>query len=82
MSFLEKIKNPEFWSNFLKVAMPFFVVVILVSLFINSGRDIFNGDFTKVGEANFGNGKWKNFFAFKIIFSVFYGLYITNKKME
>jgi hypothetical protein len=82
MSFLEKIKNTEFWSNFLKVAIPFFVVVTLVSLLMKSWREIFAGDFATVNEANFSEGKWQNFFGFKIIFSVFYGLYMTNKKMK
>jgi hypothetical protein len=82
MSFLEKIKNPEFWSNFLKVAIPFFIVVTLVSLLMNSSREIFSGDFAKVNEANFSDGKWKTFFGFKIIFTAFYGLYIINKKKK
>lgn len=82
MTFLEKIKNPVFWSNFLKVAIPFFIVVTLVSLLMNSWKEIFAGDFSMVHEANFSDGKWKNFFGFKIVFSAFYGLYMTNKKMK
>ncbi|WP_299059965.1 hypothetical protein [uncultured Polaribacter sp.] len=82
MTFLEKIKQPIFWSNFAKVAIPFFIIVTLVSLLMNSSSAIFSGDFNKVSEANFTNGKWKNFFGFKIVFSTFYGLYITNKKMK
>ncbi|MEO9570812.1 MAG: hypothetical protein ABJH82_14105 [Polaribacter sp.] len=81
MAFLEKIKQPEFWSNFLKVAIPFFVIVTVISLLINSSSEIFSGDFVTLNKNNFSDGKWKNFFGFKIIFSVFYGLYITNKKM-
>ena len=82
MSFLEKIKQPLFWSNFAKVAIPFFVIVTIVSLLMSSASDIFSGAFDKVSETNFTNGKWKNFFGFKVVFSTFYGLYMTNKKMK
>ncbi|MCL7753807.1 hypothetical protein [Polaribacter sp. Z022] len=82
MAFLNKIKQPEFWSNFAKVAIPFFVIVTVISLLINSSSEIFSGDFETLNKNNFSDGKWKNFFGFKIIFSVFYGLYITNKKMK
>ena len=82
MTFLEKIKQPLFWSNFAKVAIPFFVIVTIISLLINSSSSIFSGDFETLNQSNFADGKWKNFFGFKVVFSVFYGLYITNKKMK
>ncbi|PQJ75811.1 hypothetical protein [Polaribacter gangjinensis] len=82
MSFLKKIQQPKFLPNFLKVAIPFFVLVTIFSLAINSWSDIFAGDFAKVAEANFNNGKWKAFFGYKIVFSAIYGLYITNKNMK
>ena len=82
MSFKEKINNPFFWSNFVKVAVPFFIVVTLVSLLMNSWKEIFAGDFATVLDVNFMDGKWKSFFGFKIIFSAFYGLYMTNKNMK
>ena len=81
MSVLEKIKQPLFWTNFAKVAIPFFVIVTIVSLLLASFSDIFSGDFTQVAETNFLNGKWKNFFGFKVVFSAVYGFYMTNKKM-
>jgi hypothetical protein len=81
MSFVEKIKHPQFWANFTKVAVPFFIIVVVISLFINSFSEIFSGDFETLYQRNFSDGKWKNFFGFKIVFSVFYGLYITYKKM-
>ncbi|WP_166387015.1 MULTISPECIES: hypothetical protein [unclassified Polaribacter] len=81
MTFSEKIKQPLFWSNFARVAIPFFIIVTLVSLFMASFSDIFSGDFTKVAETNFTDGKWKNFFGFKVVFSAVYGFYMTNKKM-
>jgi hypothetical protein len=82
MSFIKKIKNPVFWSSFLRVAIPFFIVVTIFSLFMNSWSAIFAGDFTGVFETNFGDEKWKNFWGIKLFISVFYGLYITNKKMK
>jgi hypothetical protein len=82
MPFLENIKNPQFLSNFLRVAIPFFLVVTLLPLLINSSSEIFSGDFKTVHATNFSDGKWKNFFGFKIVFSALYGLYITNKKMK
>ncbi|MCL7764279.1 hypothetical protein MPF19_12705 [Polaribacter sp. Z014] len=81
MSLLEKIKQPLFWINFAKVAIPFFVIVTVVSLLIASSSDLFSGDFAKVSETNFANDKWKNFFGFKVVFSAVYGFYMTNKKM-
>ena len=82
MPFIDKIKQPEFWFNFAKVAIPFFVVVTIISLLINSSSEIFSGDFETLSKNNFSDGKWKNFFGFKLVFSVFYGVYITNKKMK
>lgn len=80
MTFLQKIKQPLFWSNFAKVAIPFFILVTLISLFMNSWQEIFAGDFTKVNEVNFANGKWKTFWGLKIVISVFYGIWLTSKK--
>lgn len=82
MKFTQKIKHPEFWPNFFKVAIPFFIVVTLISLFMNSWREIFAGDFAVVAETNFNNGKWKTFWGIKIVISVIYGLYTTNKNMK
>ncbi|ARV06524.1 hypothetical protein BTO04_07340 [Polaribacter sp. SA4-10] len=82
MSFLEKIQQPAFWSNFLKITIPFFIVVTVISLLISSYKEIFSGDFATVSSINFDDGKWVNFFGFKLIFSVFYGFYLTNKKMK
>ena len=82
MSFIDKIKNPIFWSNFFKVVIPFFIVVTLFSLFMNSWREIFEGDFTTVSETNFSDGKWKNFWGIKLFITALYGLYITNKNMK
>lgn len=82
MSFLKKTQKPEFWTSFLKFTIPFFVIVIIFSLILNSWDAIFAGDFTKISETNFNEGKWLTFFVYKIIFSLLYGLYITNKNIK
>ena len=68
MSFVEKIKQPQFWVNFTKVALPFFIIVIVISLLINSFSEIFSGDFETLYQRNFSDGKWKNFFWFQNCF--------------
>lgn len=82
MSFLEKTKQPNFWKNVVKVAVPFFIIVTLISLFMSSWKAIFAGDFAKVNDLNFSNGKWINFWGIKVFVCVFYALYVTNKKMK
>ncbi|KOY51967.1 hypothetical protein [Polaribacter dokdonensis] len=82
MSFKKNLNNPLFWSNFLKVAVPFFFFVTIISLLINSWSAIISGDFMAIAEQNFTNGKWATFWGMKIIISIIYGLYITNKNMK
>tara|TARA_B100000780_G_scaffold58264_3_gene37035 strand:+ start:1532 stop:1780 length:249 start_codon:yes stop_codon:yes gene_type:complete len=82
MKFLEKIKQPLFWNNVSKVAIPFFIMVTLISLLMNSWEAIFAGDFGRVNEVNFSEGKWINFWGLKVFLSAFYGIYVTNKKMK
>jgi fucose 4-O-acetylase-like acetyltransferase len=82
MNFTDKIKQPLFWKNFAKIAVPFFIVVTLISLLIESSSAIFSGDFETVNRENFANGKWKTFFGFKVVFTGIYAMYITNKNMK
>ena len=82
MTFLEKIKTPKFRKNVAKVAIPFFIAVTVISLLWNNWSDIFSGDFAKVSETNFDDGKWKTFWGMKFFVSFFYGIYITNKNMK
>ncbi len=82
MTFLEKIKAPGFWLNMFKIAVPFFIVVTLFSLIINSGGALFSGDFESVNEVNFSEGKWQKFWAVKIVVSLLYAFYITVKKTK
>lgn len=67
---------------FLHFAIPFFVFVTIFSLLINSFSDIFSGSFDKVYQTNFVNGKWKAFFAPKIVLSLVYGFYMANKNSK
>ncbi len=82
MTVLEKMKSSGFWSNVFKIAFPFFVLVTVISLFMNSWRDIFAGDFAKVSEVNFSDGKWERFWSFKITLSFLYALYVTIKRTK
>ena len=82
MGFTDKIKQPLFWRNFAKIAIPFFILVIVVSLLLESSGAIFSGDFESVNQENFANGKWKTFFGFKVVFTFVYALFITNKNMK
>lgn len=82
MRFFQKIQKPEFWNGFLKITIPFFLLLIVISLFMNSWRDIFAGDFAAVNDYNFTDGKWERFWGIKIVITILYGLYMTNKNMK
>ncbi|WP_439131798.1 hypothetical protein [Polaribacter sp.] len=82
MAFFKKIQKTEFWKNTVKIAIPFFIFVTIISLLMNSWREIFAGDFTKVAEVNFNNGKWITFWGYKVFLSLVYGIYMTNKNMK
>ncbi|CAM1362806.1 conserved hypothetical protein [Tenacibaculum litopenaei] len=81
MSLANNVKKLEFWKNVGKVALPFLLVVVIITLILNNASDIFSGDFQAVYEFNFADGKWKRFWAMKIVVSFFYSIWITNKKM-
>ncbi len=82
MTFLEKTQTTKFWINVVKVAIPFFIIVVIISLIVNSSKDLFSGDFNAVSETNFAQGKWKEFWAYKIVFSIFYGIWVSNKNTK
>ncbi len=82
MTFFQKIKEPGFWVNVLKIAIPFLIIVTLFSLVFNSGKDIFSGDFNAVYETNFSNKKWIRFWLSKIVISLIYGIYTSNKNTK
>ena len=82
MTFKEKIKLRLFWLNFLKVTIPFFIVLILFTLIWKNASAFFSGDFKVIVVENFSNGQWKVFFGVKLVTSALYGLYVTNKNMK
>ncbi len=82
MRFLEKIKQTSFWRDVLKIGIPFFIILVIISLLFNSYKAIFSGDFNAVSETNFNNGKWVIFLLSKLIASFIYGLYVTNKNSK
>lgn len=82
MTFIEKIKSPGFCTNVFKIAIPFFIIVTLFSLVMNSGGALFSGDFERVSEINFSEGKWQSFWGVKLVVSLLYAFYITVKKTK
>ncbi|MFY0629832.1 MAG: hypothetical protein JXR05_05585 [Flavobacteriaceae bacterium] len=82
MSIVRKMKQSGFWSNFAKIAIPFFIIFSILMLLINSWRDIFAGDFAKVNETNFADGQWISFFGMKIFITFFYALWMTLKNTK
>lgn len=82
MKLSEKIQRKDFWSALVKVFVPFFILLTLITLFMNSWRDIFAGDFAKVNEVNFSEGKWIRFFGIKFIITFVYSFWMTNRNMK
>lgn len=82
MTFFQKVQQPSFWVNVLKITIPFLIIVTLFSLFFNSGKAIFSGDFETVNEINFSNKKWVRFWLSKVVISLIYGIYISNKNTK
>lgn len=82
MSLFKKMKEASYWVNFSKIALPFFVIFVVISLLWHSGSAIFSGDFETVNELNFSNGKWKAFFGSKLIGSIIYGIWTTSRKTK
>ncbi len=81
MQFLKKIRQPLFWTNTLKISVPFLGVVAVISILMNNWSDLFVGNFEAINNTLFADGKWVQFWTSKVIISLFYGLWITNKKM-
>ncbi|MET2983686.1 hypothetical protein [Aureibaculum conchae] len=82
MTFLEKIKTAFFWKRALMIIIPFFVFLVIISLLLNSFSAIIGADWAKIMEDNFYHGKWKLFFATKIMVSILYGLWVTNRNVK
>ncbi len=71
-----------FWMNVLKIGLPFLLIVTLFTLLFNSAGDIFSGNFDAVHKVHFANKQWVRFWLSKIVISLIYGIYLTNKKMK
>ena len=82
MTLLEKIKSPGFFNKAFKIAMPFFILLLVISLLINNFKQMISFDFAAVAEANFNDGKWKSFFAIKIVFSMLYGMWMAARNTK
>lgn len=82
MRFKQKINSKRFWISFLKVTISFFIFLVLISLLFNSFKPLFKGDFNTVAQLNFDNGKWISFFTIKLVASLLYGFYTTNKNFK
>lgn len=82
MSLFQYLSSKSFWINVTKVAIPFFIVVVVISLLLSNGGDIVKGNFSEIYTTNFADGKWRAFFSFKILFSILYGLWMTFKNTK
>jgi uncharacterized membrane protein len=82
MTFLEKVKTPLFWKSVLKIMIPFFIALAIISLLFNSFSNIINFDLEAIKEANFSDGKWKPFLLTKSVVSLLYGIWVTNRNVK
>ncbi|CAM1343930.1 hypothetical protein [Tenacibaculum amylolyticum] len=82
MSLQQNFLKKLFWINVLKIGIPFLIIVTLFALFFNSAGNIFSGDFKAVYEVHFADKRWIRFWLPKVVISIIYGIYITNKKMK
>ncbi len=82
MTFAEKIKTALFWKHTLRIATMFFILLIIISLLINSFSDILKFDTEAIIAKNFANGNWVRFFVTKLVISVAYGMWIINRNMK
>lgn len=79
---MSKFTTPLFWNKFIRIFLPFFILLVVISLILNSSRDIFSGDFAKVATDNFANGEWVRFFGYKFGIAFVYALFVTNKNLK
>jgi len=82
MTFLEKIKTKIFWINVLKIAFPFFIIVLAISLLVNSFSSVINLDIETLKSLYISEGKWKFLILPKIIMSIAYGIWISQRNMK
>jgi hypothetical protein len=82
MKFSQKIKLKKFWNAIFRVAIPFFIFLVIISILFNSFTAIIAGDFATVSKINFDDNNWIPFFSIKIVASFLYGLYTANKNFK
>jgi len=82
MTFTEKIKTAFFWGKVARIAIPFFIILVIISLFFNSFTSVINFNLTEIKAQNFEEGKWKIFFSTKVITSILYGVWIAHKNIN
>ncbi len=82
MRLLDKFQQKAFWINVLKVGLPFFLIVTVFSLLMASYGNFSLTDFEAMNKTLFSEGKWIRFWLSKIVISLGYGMYVTNKNMK
>ncbi|MGB7784486.1 MAG: hypothetical protein WBL27_00145 [Salinimicrobium sp.] len=82
MRILENFKSPDFWVKVFQLALVFFVIFVGMTLIISHFQAIFSGDFAKIYEDEWADGKWVNYFLIKIVISVVYAIYMTSRRKE
>jgi len=82
MTFLENIKTGVFWKSALKISIPFFIAVVIISLLFNNFSDIIKFDLEAIKAKNFSNGKWMQFLQSKVIISFIYGIWLTHRNIN
>ena len=82
MTFLEKAKTSIFWKNVIKISITFFVILIIISILFNSFSSVIDFDMQAIKSQNFTEGKWKAFFFTKLVVSLLYGIWVTNRNLK
>ena len=82
MRIFENFKSPDFWVKVFQLALIFFVIFVGMTLIISHFQAIVSGDFAKIYEDEWANGKWVNYFLIKFVISVVYAIYMTSRRKE
>ncbi|HBS13108.1 MAG TPA: hypothetical protein DEO36_11305 [Flavobacteriaceae bacterium] len=82
MTFTEKIQTVFFWKKSVQIIIPFFIVLVIISLLFNSFSSVISFNLTEIKSQNFENGKWKIFFSTKVIISILYGVWVAHKNIN
>jgi len=82
MTFQEKIKTSLYWKHTLRMALLFFILLIIFSLLFNSFTDILKFDIDAVEATNFADGKWRKFMGTKGAISLLYSMFVVARKMK